>query len=85
MAKNPKLKQEFIKFKKEYLYLGHMIPVEEYRENSASYYIPHQAVIKESSTTTKLRVMFDATCKTSTRISLNELMHKVPRLQQGTT
>ncbi|CAH0551006.1 unnamed protein product [Brassicogethes aeneus] len=46
------------------------------------YYIPHQAVVKESSTTTKLRVVFVASCKTTNGISLNDCMLTGLRLQQ---
>jgi len=45
---------------KEYIDLGHM--VESKREGK--YYLPHQAVLRDSSLTTKLRVVFDASAKT---------------------
>lgn len=35
------------------------------------YYLPHHPVIKETSTTTNLRVVFDASSKTQTGFSLN--------------
>ncbi|XP_017788509.1 PREDICTED: uncharacterized protein LOC108571049 [Habropoda laboriosa] len=41
-------------------------------ENQLGYYLPHHAVYKESSTTTKLRVVFDGSAKTSSGISLND-------------
>jgi len=46
------------------------------------YYIPHHAVLKNNSLTTKLRVVFDASCKTSTGVSLNECLLVGPTLQQ---
>ncbi|EFA13021.1 hypothetical protein TcasGA2_TC011487 [Tribolium castaneum] len=53
------------KFMQEYLDMGHMVRVPESQEFQGKYYIPHQAVIREESTTTKLRVVFDASCKIS--------------------
>ncbi|XP_065356175.1 uncharacterized protein LOC135950567 [Calliphora vicina] len=76
---NPKLKEDYHKFMKEYLQLGHMEKVN--IANSGKYYLPHQAVIREGSLTTKLRVVFDASAKTSNGKSLNDVMHIGPRLQ----
>ncbi|UYV76911.1 K02A2.6-like, partial [Cordylochernes scorpioides] len=45
------------------------------------YYIPHHCVLREQSSTTKLRVVFDASCKTSNNYSLNEFLHTGPKLQ----
>lgn len=40
------------------------------------YFLPHHCVVKHSSETTKLRVVFDSSSKTSTGISLNDILHK---------
>ncbi|XP_062541998.1 uncharacterized protein LOC134209995 [Armigeres subalbatus] len=67
----------------EYLQLGHMQevpePVDDRIEHS---YIPHHVVFKESSTTTKVRVVFDASCKTSSGYSLNDTLLVGPVVQQ---
>ncbi|VDN00904.1 unnamed protein product, partial [Onchocerca ochengi] len=39
---------------------------------------PHQAVINPQKTTTKLRVVFDASAKTTEGPSLNECLHRGP-------
>jgi len=57
----PEISRPYHDFLREYLELGHMEPVSE--KVSPVYepvYIPHHAMIKESSSTTKLRVVFNA-------------------------
>lgn len=59
----------------EYFQLGHAEPVptsDASKSHNETYYLPMHAVHKPSSTTTKLRVMFDA--KTSTGVSLNDIL-----------
>ncbi|KAG5881224.1 hypothetical protein JTB14_035483 [Gonioctena quinquepunctata] len=65
----------------EYLKLGHMKEVPFTKINQRKYYIPHQAVIREENTTMKLRVVFDASCKPTTDLSLNRIMYIGPKLQ----
>ena len=64
-----------------YLDLGHAEPVPPSlslpREH---YYLPMHSVTKQSSTTTKLRVVFDGSATTSTGISLNESLLIGPTL-----
>ena len=47
---------------------------------SSVFYMPMHSVIKESSTTTKLRVVFDASAKSSTGISLNDTLQVGPTI-----
>jgi len=79
------LKREYTKFINEYLDLGHMKLVSKIEQNlseSSCFYLPHHAVFKESSSTTKLRVVFDASRKSSTGISLNQLLMVGPTIQK---
>lgn len=75
-------KEQYTSFMEEYFNLNHMIEVP-FNEVSkpGAYYIPHHAVVKESSTTTKLRVVFDASVKSSTGVSLNDNLLVGPTVQ----
>lgn len=82
LSKDNKLKDSYIKFMREYRELGHMtLNAPTTNSQKQRYYIPHHAVIKESSSTTKLRVVFDASCKSNNGLSLNELLLIGPKLQ----
>ncbi|XP_022206389.2 uncharacterized protein LOC111063008 [Nilaparvata lugens] len=69
---------------KEYEELQHMEQITEPEANSSiNYFIPHHAVIKETSSTTKVRVVFDASCKTTSGISLNDISIVGPTVQSS--
>ncbi len=68
---------------REYLSLGHahIIPSNELKLNdSQCYYMPVHGVFKDSSTTTKVRPVFDASAKTTSGFSLNETLDIGPNL-----
>lgn len=71
--KNPDIKRHYDEFIQEYLALGHM-EVDNGNSAEIECYLPHHAVFKEASTTTKIRVVFDGSAKTSTGYSLNDLL-----------
>ncbi|XP_051167318.1 uncharacterized protein LOC127285380 [Leptopilina boulardi] len=54
------------------------------KENSSQggYFLPHHAVIKGDSLTTKTRVVFDGSAKTTSGISLNDALMVGPTIQQ---
>lgn len=81
---NPTLRIDYNNFMREYLNLGHMeiVPKNEITLNRPTYYLPHHAIIKESSITTKLRVVFDGSAKSTTGISLNDVLMVGPNIQQ---
>ena len=65
-----------------YLDLNHAEPVPpEETSSSEIYYLPMHAVMKDSSTTTKLRVVFDGSATTSSGSSLNQSLLVGPTLQ----
>ena len=75
--------EEYRKFMNEYVRLGHIVPIISGESPlSQIYYIPHHAVIRGTSTTTHLQVVFNASYKTSTGYSLNDYLISGPKLQQ---
>lgn len=76
----PDLKSQYDKFMIEYLESHHMERVAD--PGPDLYYIPHHCVMKPSSSTTKLRVVFDASCVMNDGHSLNDFQYAGPKLQQ---
>ncbi|XP_055308589.1 uncharacterized protein LOC129572612 [Sitodiplosis mosellana] len=66
---NPELKIQYCDFMNEYIISGHMREVVHYHPDA--HYLPHHCVFKDS-TTTKLRVVFNASQKTANKKSLND-------------
>ncbi|XP_051173381.1 uncharacterized protein LOC127289470 [Leptopilina boulardi] len=66
---------------REYEKLNHMEVSKGKRDEGN--YMPHHGIIRESSITTKLRVVFDASAKTSTGVSLNETLMAGPQIQDN--
>ncbi|XP_055622523.1 uncharacterized protein LOC129766091 [Toxorhynchites rutilus septentrionalis] len=83
LGRDRTLKNEYHAFMAEYLAQGHMKKVVNDHTSSSivSYYLPHHPVIKNSSTTTRVRVVFDASSKTSTGMSLNDALLNGPVIQ----
>lgn len=80
MLKNKKFSDSYIQFMSDYEKMGHMKRVINF--NLTSCYLPHHGVTKSDSSTTKLRTVFNASSKTSTGNSLNDLMERGPNLQR---
>lgn len=76
----PTRKTSYVDFMREYIALGHMQKSIS-SSKSQPYIIPHHAVFKESSSTTKTRVVFDASNKSTNGQSLNDLLLIGPKIQ----
>lgn len=81
-SREPDLYRQYCDFMNEYLSLGHMTEVPKCDIHKVKYCIPHHAVLRPESSTTKLRVVFDASAKTSNGLCLNDILEKGPQLQQ---
>ncbi|XP_046753076.1 uncharacterized protein LOC124416195 [Diprion similis] len=78
---DPELERQYHAVLNEYLTLGHMTPIAAAQSSNEGYYLPHHAVIKQSSLTTKVRVVFDGSAKTTSGISLNDTLLVGPTIQ----
>ena len=79
--KDPALKNQYVQCMQTYLKEGHMTPLPKEELADSGFFLPHHAVVKTSSITTKTRVVFDGSCKSSTGISLNDTLLIGPTIQ----
>jgi hypothetical protein len=83
LERDPELKIQYHNFMKEYEDLGHMELVNSQEGKNTCYFLPHRSVFKETSSTTKTRVVFDRCAKSSNGLSLNVILQVGPTVQQG--
>lgn len=82
---NPVLKERYHEYINNLIKSQHIELVPADRLNlptNQTFYLPHHAVLKESSLTTKLRVVFNASRKTTSGISLNDKLLIGPTIQE---
>lgn len=83
MAKNAVFARDYKAFIQEYEEMGHMAQAEgSSTAKKLEYFLPHHGVVRPGAITTKLRVVFNASAKTSSKHSLNDLMEAGPNLQK---
>ncbi|XP_043264180.1 uncharacterized protein LOC122404311 [Colletes gigas] len=83
LDKDQTLVREYQEFLTEYESLEHMTRIEP--SEKSRLYIPHRAVIRTESATTKLRVVFNATSRIVGGQSINDILHVGPKLQNDIT
>nr|XP_012215649.1 PREDICTED: uncharacterized protein LOC105668053 [Linepithema humile] len=83
LKRHPEIATEYAHFLTEYENLSHleMVPLSE-DPTRLPVYIPHHPVLRATNTTTKLRVVFNASCRTSNGTSLNDHLLIGQKLQQ---
>ncbi|XP_011258489.2 uncharacterized protein LOC105252680 [Camponotus floridanus] len=74
---NAKYANAYAKFMKEYEDLQHMKLITEANTEHLhpNFYLPHHGVWRESNTITKLRVVFNGSSRTTSGVSLNDILH----------
>lgn len=77
LERDPVMKSLYTDFLVNYESLDHMENITNNEENHQSgYFLPHHGVLRPGNTTTKLRVVFNASAKSSNGKSLNDLLCK---------
>ncbi|XP_065084181.1 uncharacterized protein LOC135706490 [Ochlerotatus camptorhynchus] len=67
------LRTSYVQFMDEYQQLGYMQEVKT-RVALPQFFLPHHAIHRPDSSTTKIRVVYDGSAKSSNQLSLNDLM-----------
>ncbi|XP_054746156.1 uncharacterized protein LOC129250562 [Anastrepha obliqua] len=80
LACDSDLRLRYNEFMNELIDMKHMQVTSE--TMNLTYYLPHHPVLKESSITTKLRVVLNASAKSTSGNSLNEALFVGPQLQE---
>lgn len=82
LLKDKLLRERYLAFMQEYSDLHHMTEDNDNLKSSEiEYFMPQHGVLRETSLTTKLRVVFDASASSSNVLSLNDLQMVGPVLQ----
>ncbi|XP_077262598.1 uncharacterized protein LOC143897666 [Temnothorax americanus] len=85
-ARDADLQNAYVDFMKQYAELGHMVPVRGDDLISARVcYLPHHGVLRETSSTTKLRVVFNGSATVPSGDSLNQRLMVGPNLLPALT
>ena len=85
LEKQPDVYNRYSQFIQEFIELGHMEEVPRNKIHMPAtncFYLPHHCVIKDASSTTKLRVVFDASAKSTSGVSLNDRLLVGPQFQK---
>ncbi|XP_075159812.1 uncharacterized protein LOC142232963 [Haematobia irritans] len=85
LAKNPDLQKQYNDVLNEYISMNHMQKVSSQEIVSHgkyfSFYLPHHAVVRPEHKSTKVRIVFNASRKSKSGASLNDVLYTGPTLQ----
>ncbi|CAG9130976.1 unnamed protein product [Plutella xylostella] len=73
----------YTEFIHEYAELGHLTEIDTKNIGDTYFYLPHHPVIREKSETTRLRTVFDASAKSTSGLSINDLQMTGPNIQDS--
>ena len=81
LLKDPQLDGAYSNIINEYLKKGYICKVTPSDKVEKAWYLPHFAIVKPEKTTTKTRVVFDASAKCN-GVSLNDAIYQGPKLER---
>ncbi|XP_065356169.1 uncharacterized protein LOC135950561 [Calliphora vicina] len=85
LAKDLELQAQYKSVLNDYITLDHMEETSSSeivsQDKYYSFYLPHHAVVRPEHKTTKLRIVFNASRKSKSKISLNDVLYTGPTLQ----
>ncbi|XP_043467389.1 uncharacterized protein LOC122501742 [Leptopilina heterotoma] len=81
--KYPEFHSSYCDIIQNYLDEGHLTAVDSKNDLKGGYFLPHHAVTKVDSCTTRDGVVFDGSTKTSSGVSLNEALRVGPTIQDN--
>lgn len=82
LSRNSELRKQYSDYMSEYLKLGHMERVTDSKDiHPGCYYLPHHAVFKSEGSHRKIRVVFNASFRSTSGHSLNDCLLPGPKLQ----
>ncbi|RUA05998.1 MAG: hypothetical protein DSY43_03210 [Gammaproteobacteria bacterium] len=80
LEKESELLEEYSSIIRQQLNAGIIERVIDLEKPGKVHYLPHQAVVRRDSSTTKLRIVYDASSKEKGKVSLNDCLHVGPSL-----
>ncbi|CAK1593694.1 unnamed protein product [Parnassius mnemosyne] len=78
----PALREAYDSVIKDYIYQGYLSPIDTADKDPLHFYMPHHAVLREDKLSTRIRPVLDASAKSSSGFSLNDLLYAGPKLQR---
>ncbi|XP_062566818.1 uncharacterized protein LOC134229116 [Saccostrea cucullata] len=80
LMRNEEVRDSYSKTIEQYIEKGYIRKIDRDEEKSWTWYLPHFPVIRPDKTTTKTRIVFDASAKHG-GVSLNDMIYCGPKLQ----
>ena len=81
LLKDPQLAESYSEVISKYIEKGYISKVTPSKTEEKAWYLPHFAIVRPEKTTTKTRVVFDASAKFN-GLSLNDIICQGPKLQR---